>query len=181
MGVTMAMPLIVTVIAAIIGNILGYTVFKDLCADLYYGSYSLPTYVTLWNAEAFLKTTIIPMIIMLVVTYFILRKKLSLSPLKLIRRDLSGKNQKHAVTLNKKIRFLNRFRIRILIQNKSSYIILFAGLLFANMLLFFGMMLPPMLVHYQGLDDNLAASNGLHKDVFAWNNHICDCCGYGIS
>ncbi|WP_022779404.1 ABC transporter permease [Butyrivibrio sp. AE3009] len=147
----MAMPLIVTVIAAIIGNILGYTVFKDLCADLYYGSYSLPTYVTLWNAEAFLKTTIIPMIIMLVVTYFILRKKLSLSPLKLIRRDLSGKNQKHAVTLNKKIRFLNRFRIRILIQNKSSYIILFAGLLFANMLLFFGMMLPPMLVHYQGL------------------------------
>lgn len=147
----MAMPLVVTIIASIIGNILGYTVFKDVCAAMYYGSYSLPTYVTLWNAEAFIRTTIIPMVIMLVITYFILRKKLALSPLKLIKRDLSGKKQKTAVRLNKKIRFFDRFRIRILIQNKSSYIILFAGLLFANMLLFFGMMLPPLLVHYQGI------------------------------
>ncbi|SFC53435.1 ABC transporter permease [Butyrivibrio sp. YAB3001] len=145
----MAMPLIVTLIAAFIGNVMGYTFFKDLCVAMYYGSYSLPTYVTVWSAEAFLKTTIIPMVIMLVITYFILKKKLALSPLKLIKHDLSGKKQKSAIALNKRIRFFDRFRIRILIQNKSSYIILFAGLLFANMLLFFGMMLPPLLIHYQ--------------------------------
>ncbi len=147
----MAMPLVVTVIAAIIGNVLGYTYFKNLCVAMYYGSYSLPTYVTVWSAEAFIKTTIIPLILMLVITCCILRKKLSLSPLKLLRHDLSTKEQKSAVVLNKRIRFLDRFRIRILIQNKSSYIILFAGILFANMLLFFGMMLPPLLVHYQGI------------------------------
>ncbi len=147
----MAMPLIVTVIAAIIGNILGYTVFKEACVAMYYGSYSLPTYETIWSLEALWKTTLIPMFIMLVVTYFILRKKLTLSPLKLIRRDLTGKKQKPAVPLNKKIRFFDRFRIRILIQNKSSYLILFIGLLFSNMLLFFGMMLPPILTHYQGI------------------------------
>ncbi|WP_029318814.1 ABC transporter permease [Butyrivibrio sp. AE3004] len=147
----MAMPLIVTIIAAIIGNILGYTCFKEACVLMYYGSYSLPTYVTVWSVEAFLKTTVIPMIIMIVITYFILRKKLALGPLQLIKRDLSGKKQKSAVPLDKRIRFLDRFRIRILIQNKSSYLILFAGLLFANMLLFFGMMLPPILVHYQGI------------------------------
>ena len=147
----MAMPLIVTLVAAIVGNILGYAFFKNVCAAMYYGSYSLPTYVTLWNAEAFLKTTIVPTVIMMVVTYFILRKKLSLSPLKLIRRDLSAKKQKPAARLSKKIRFFDRFRIRILIQNKSSYLILFVGLLFANVLLFFGMMLPPLLIHYQGI------------------------------
>ena len=147
----MAMPLIVTLVAAIVGNILGYAFFKNVCAAMYYGSYSLPTYVTLWNAEAFLKTTIVPTVIMMVVTYFILRKKLSLSPLKLIRRDLSAKKQKPATRLSKKIRFFDRFRIRILIQNKSSYLILFVGLLFANVLLFFGMMLPPLLIHYQGI------------------------------
>ena len=147
----MAMPLIVTVIAAILGNILGYTYFKNVCVDLYYGSYSLPTYVTVWSAEAFIKTTVIPMLIMLVITYFVLRKKLQLSPLKLIKRDLSGKKPRSAISLSKRIRFFDRFRIRILIQNKSSYIILFMGLLFANMLLFFGMMLPPLLVHYQGI------------------------------
>ncbi|MBQ4463984.1 MAG: ABC transporter permease, partial [Eubacterium sp.] len=145
----MAMPLIVTLIAALTGNIMGYTFFKDLCVAMYYGSYSLPTYVTIWNAQAFVKTTLIPVLIMLVITFFILRKKLSLSPLKLIRRDLSGSRQKKAVPLNKRLRFFDRFRIRILIQNRSSYIILFIGLLFANMLLFFGMMLPPLLVHYQ--------------------------------
>ena len=56
-----------------IGNILGYTVFKDVCAAMYYGSYSLPTYVTVWNAEAFLLTTVVPVIIMLVVNYVVLQ------------------------------------------------------------------------------------------------------------
>ncbi|WP_026495790.1 ABC transporter permease [Butyrivibrio sp. WCD3002] len=147
----MAMPIIVTLIAAFIGNIMGYTFFKNVCVAMYYGSYSLPTYVTLWNADAFLKTTIIPIIIMIVITYGILRSKLALSPLKLIRRDLTGKRQKRAISLNKAIKFFDRFRIRILIQNKSSYITLFVGLFFANVLLFFGMMLPPLLTHFQGV------------------------------
>ena len=34
---------------------------------MYYGSYSLPTYETVWNAEAFLLTTVVPVLIMLVV------------------------------------------------------------------------------------------------------------------
>ena len=76
----MSMPLIVTVIAAVIGNILGYTCFKNVCVAMYYGSYSLPTYVTIWSAEAFWKTTAIPVVIMIFITYFVLRKKLSLSP-----------------------------------------------------------------------------------------------------
>ncbi|SFU78264.1 ABC transporter permease [Butyrivibrio sp. INlla21] len=147
----MAMPLIVTVIAAVLGNIMGYTFFKDVCVSMYYNSYSLPTYVTVWSAEAFLKTTLVPFAIMVIVTYLILRRKLRISPLKLIRRDLSGGRQKDAIRLNNKIRFFDRFRLRILIQNKSSYIILFMGLLFANMLLFFGMMLPPLIIHYQGI------------------------------
>ena len=52
-GHYMALPVIVTLIGAVIGNILGYTALKNVCAGMYYGSYSLPTYVTVWNAEAF--------------------------------------------------------------------------------------------------------------------------------
>lgn len=37
----MALPIIVTLIGAIVGNILGYTVMKNVCASMYYGSYSL--------------------------------------------------------------------------------------------------------------------------------------------
>lgn len=39
----MALPIIVTLIGAIVGNILGYTVMKNVCASMYYGSYSLYT------------------------------------------------------------------------------------------------------------------------------------------
>ena len=69
----MALPVIVTLIGAVIGNILGYTALKKVCAGMYYGSYSLPTYVTAWNADAFWMTTVVPVLIMLVVNYGILR------------------------------------------------------------------------------------------------------------
>ena len=51
------MPVIVTFLAAAVGNILGYTVFKDVVVGMYYNSYSLPAYVTIWNPDAFVKTT----------------------------------------------------------------------------------------------------------------------------
>ena len=89
----MAAPVFVTFIGAIIGNVIGYTVGKDYCAGLYYGSYSLPTYVTIWNAEAFLLTTVVPILIMLVVNSVLLWYKLKLSPLKFLRRDLSRRKQ----------------------------------------------------------------------------------------
>ena len=46
----MTMPVLVTLIAAIIGNILGYTVFKQVVINMYYNSYSLPTYETYWTS-----------------------------------------------------------------------------------------------------------------------------------
>ena len=97
----MTLPVLVTLAGALAGNVLGYTVFKDVCAGMYYGSYSLPTYVTVWNAEAFLMTTVIPIVIMVLVNYGILHHKMRLSPLKFLRRDLSGKKQKRAVSLTK--------------------------------------------------------------------------------
>ena len=44
----MTLPVIITLFGALIGNILGYTVMKNVCASMYYGSYSLP-----WNFSPF--------------------------------------------------------------------------------------------------------------------------------
>ena len=131
------------------GNILGYTVFKNVCAGMYYGSYSLPTYVTVWNGEAFLLTTVVPVIIMLVVNYGVLRHKLRLSPLKFLRRDLSGRKKKKAIYLSPVIKIFSRFRLRVIFQNMSNYLVLFIGIIFANLLLMFGLLLPSALSHYQ--------------------------------
>ena len=145
----MTLPVLVTFVGALIGNILGYTILKDVCADMYYGSYSLPTYVTVWNGEAFGLTTLVPVVIMLVVNYEVLRHKLKLSPLKFLRRDLSGRKQKRAIYLSPKMKIFSRFRLRVIFQNMSNYMVLFIGILFANLLLMFGLLLPSALSHYQ--------------------------------
>ena len=150
----MTLPVLVT----LIGNILGYTVFKGVCAGMYYGSYSLPTYVTIWNAEAFLLTTVVPVIIMILINYAVLRYRLQLSPLKFLRRDFSGKKQKRAMYLSPKIGIFSRFRLRVIFQNVSNYLVLFVGVIFANLLLFFGMLLPSALDHYQlEIQENMLA------------------------
>ena len=145
----MTLPVIVTLVGALIGNILGYTAFKDVCAGMYYGSYSLPTYVTIWNAEAFLMTTVVPVIIMFVVNYAVLHPKLKLSPLKFLRRDLSSGKQRRAVYLSPRMKIFHRFRLRVIFQNISNYLVLFVGIIFANLLLMFGLLLPSALDHYQ--------------------------------
>lgn len=152
------MPMLITLIAAIVGNILGYTVFKHKCADMYYGSYSLTTYKTLWNADAFIKTTIIPLIIIFVINFCILTTKLKLSPLKFIRRDLSRSKKKKAFRLNTKIGIMTRFRIRVIFQNIPNYITIMIGMFLANAILLFGMGLIPMMDHYQQeIIDNMIA------------------------
>lgn len=144
----LSLPVLITILSAVIGNILGYTVFKDICAGMYYGSYSLPTYQTRWNANAFLLTTVIPAILMFVINAVLISGRLRLSPLRFLRHDFAKKGKSHAVRLPN-FRFFSRFRLRILLQNKSSYFTLFLGIVFANILLLFGMMMKPLLSHYQ--------------------------------
>ena len=154
----MSLPVVITLIGALVGNILGYTLLKQVCAGMYYGSYSLPTYVTIWNAEAFWMTTVAPVVIMLIINYGILYYKLRLSPLKFIRRDLSSRKQKRAVYLSTKLGIFRRFRLRVIFQNISNYMVLFVGILFANLLLFFGLLLPSVLEHYQEeIQENMLA------------------------
>lgn len=143
-----SLPVFVTILASVFGNILGYTVFKGTCADMYYGSYSLPTYETRWNADAFVLTTVVPVLIMLGINLVLISRKLRLSPLKFLRHDLCTSKRKKAMRLPN-LKFFNRFRLRIILQNKSSYFTLFVGIFFANVLLLFGMMMVPLLDHYQ--------------------------------
>lgn len=152
----LTMPIFITLLAAGVGNVLGYTTIKDIAAEMYYASYSLPTYVTLWNADAFIKTTIIPVIIMFAINIITLVDKLNISPLKFIRRDLSKKKKKKAFRLNTKIPILKRFRLRVIFQNIPNYITIFVGVFFASVILLFGMAMKPLLDNYQDLiTDNM--------------------------
>ena len=144
-------PVTVTLISAIIGNVVGYTVMVKYMASMYYNSYSLPTYNTLWNAEAFIDTTVIPVILMFIINYFVLASKLRISPLKFLRRELSKRTRRKAVRLNTKIPFMHRFRLRVVFQNISNYITLLAGILFASVIVIFSLMFGPLIDDYSKL------------------------------
>ena len=147
-GHYLALPALITAAGAVVGNIIGYTGMKFFVADMYYHSYSLPTYKTLWNAKAFVSTTVIPIIIILVIDFLIIARSLSLTPLQFIRRDLSRSKRKRAVRLPD-WKFLSRFRTRVILQNIPAYFTLFFGIFFASVLLMFGMMFSPLLTHFK--------------------------------
>lgn len=152
----MTMPVLVTLAGAVAGNIIGYTVMKDVCVGMYYGSYSLPTYVTVWNEEAFLLTTVIPALLMAVINFCVLEHKLRLSPLQFLRRNIQTIRHGGALYLPPFFPFFTRFRIRVILQNMSNYLMMFVGILFANLLLFFGMIFPSILNYYEStISDHL--------------------------
>ncbi len=145
----MTMPVAVTLAAALVGNVFGYTYFRIVAEDMYYGSYCLPRYEVIWNANAFLQTTVIPVGLMILINYVLLASKLELSPLKFIRRDLSKGQKKKAIRLNSKIGIMKRFRLRIIFQNMPNYIMIFVGVFFANVMLLLGMAFPALLDKYE--------------------------------
>lgn len=144
----LSMPVIVTILSAVIGNILGYTVFKNVVVSMYYNSYSLPTYETVWNTDAFLKTTLIPVILMLVVNLCVIIKMMQHTPLQFLRHDLKKTKRKKAMRLPR-WKFLSRFRLRIIFQNIPNYVILFAGIFFIMVMLAMAVGMPSTLEYYQ--------------------------------
>lgn len=147
----LAIPMTVIIVSALIGNILGYTVFIDVAVGMYYANYSLPTFEVIWSADAFVRTTVVPVILMFVINFAILASKMQLSPLKLLRRDLKKGQKKKAFRLNTKIGIMHRFRLRIIFQNMPNYIMIFVGVLLANVILLLGAGFPELLSNNQRL------------------------------
>lgn len=161
----MSAPLLIVIIASIIGNILGYTVFKNTVASMYYNTYSLPTYKTIWTPEAFIKTTAVPIVLMLIINFFVITRTLKLSPLKFLRHDLKKNKGKKAVRLPK-WKFFQRFRMRVFLQNIPNYIMLFVGITFVMLLISMAVGMPETLSYYQ---------NSMSDMIFAEDQVILSC------
>lgn len=158
-GHYMVISFITTFAAAVIGNIIGYTLMNNVCASMYYGSYSFPVYEPDINAEAFIMTTIIPVMIVLAVHFIVLVKMISLPPLQFLRKELKKKKNGKSIPL-KFGTFTSRFRTRVIFRNYQAYIILFIGITFANLLLMFSLMWTPLLNHFRDtILDNVIAEN----------------------
>ena len=154
----LSMPVIVTLISALVGNVLGYTVFKDVVVSMYYNSYSLPTYETIWNPDAFFKTTLIPVVLMFMVNLIVIIKMMQHTPLQFLRHDLKKTKRKKAMRLPK-WSFLSRFRLRIMFQNVTNYLILFVGIWFIGIMLAMAVGMPETLDYYKSNVSDMMFTN----------------------
>lgn len=153
------MPMLVLLVAAVVGNVLGYTWLEQIFANQYLASYGLTTYEVLLNPQAFVLTTVIPLILLFIINFVMLTVKMRISPLQFIRRDLSKRKKKKAFRLNTKIPIMRRFQMRVIFQNFPNHVMIFFGVFFANFILMFGMILQPMMVHYQNtITDNVLSA-----------------------
>ena len=141
--------IIVIIAAAIVGNILGYTLLKNVVVAMYYNSYSLPTYETIWSPDAFVQTTVMPVILMLVINLAVITRTLRLPPLRFLRHDLKRTKRSKAIRLPG-WRFFARFRMRVFLQNIPNYIMMFVGIVFVMLLLSMAVGMPETLKYFQG-------------------------------
>lgn len=150
----LASPLLISFIASIVGNILGYTVYISVYRNMYYTSFDLPNYESYFNLEALILTTIIPFAIILVFNLLYIVSKLKFTPLEFLKKNLK-KNRKHFnISLLSK-NFLSQFRSRVFLANIGDFLVIIIGTFITSILLLFGLGAEPT---FDGYGDSLKSS-----------------------
>lgn len=142
-----AVPVVCSFISAVIGNILGYTVLKDGVIAIYGGSYTIPKIKMTYDAEAFVLTTIFPLIAVIVINAVTVWLRLKHDTMQFLSGDPSIRKKKRAIRLPG-FRFFTRFRIRVFNQNIPGYSVLFLGIFFVMVLMVFSVGMPYTLNQY---------------------------------
>jgi putative ABC transport system permease protein len=172
MGHYLALPMAVTFAAAIVGNIIGYTWMKTAIINVYCSNYSFGSYTTVWNAKAFVLTTLVPLAIIFAVNVLVIGHALRYEPLQFLRRELHRKKKNRKALKLPMKNFKTRFRMRIIIQNKGAYTVLFIGIFLASVLMLFGMSMGPMVDSFK--DDILDSQFANYQYVLKAQYYVED-------
>ena len=156
----LALPAAVGITAAVVGNVVGYTLMSEPMRNLYYGSYSLPPYYATWSWSVFAQTTVLPVATLVGITLLGLLRKMGHTPLEFLRHETSKGGVKRGFALPERLSFIARFRMRVFLRNLGNFATLFVGIGFASMLLLFSLAILPTMTHYaENLHNNVVAEH----------------------
>lgn len=142
----LVLPCLVGLAAAVCGNAVGYGVMVARMADLYYHSYSLPAFAAYFDPYSFVETTVVPFVLLVVVTLVGVRRKLSATPLAFLRHEVGSKSRRASLRLPERWSYVRRFRTRVFLRNAPHFAVLFLGIMLSSLLMLFGLAMLP-LVH----------------------------------
>ena len=156
----LALPAAVGIVAAVVGNVAGYTLMSEPMRNLYYGSYSLPPYYATWSWGVFVQTTVLPVATLVGITLLGLLRKMGHTPLEFLHHETSKGGVKRGFALPERLSFIARFRMRVFLRNLGNFATLFVGIGFASMLLLFSLAILPTMTHYaENLHNNVVAEH----------------------
>ena len=144
----MTLPTLVGLGGAALGNAIGYTLLVLPMKNLYYNSYGFPPYHTTFNVRIFVMTTVIPLVLLLVITLAGLLRRMRATPLQFLRREISRRSKQSGARLPERLPFVVRFRLRVFLRNLSHFATLFFGIMFGSLLLLFGLAMMPLMTHF---------------------------------
>ena len=144
----MTLPTLVGLAGAVAGNVVGYTLLVLPMQGLYYNSYSFPPYHTTFNFGVLVFTTIVPLLLLIAITFIGLVRKMKATPLQFLRREITHRSKRSGMVLPERLRFSVRFRLRVFIRNLSHFATLFFGIMFGSLLLLFGLAMMPLMNHF---------------------------------
>ena len=151
----MAAPLLITLISAVIGNLISYSYAYKKYADLYYQSFDLPSFRPIFSLRSLFITSIFPLIIYLIINFMVISKSMKFTPLDFLRGNLQKEKNKSKVKLEY-FSFLNKFKIRMALDNKLNIAALLFGVFLADALLIFGLSTKPIFKTYaQNMRDTM--------------------------
>lgn len=131
----MILPTIIVSIGAITGTCLGFIVEGSLAkttTDLY----ALPNIKRIYSPYLIFVGVIVPILIVTIINYFIISRKLNSTPLQLLRREKKG-SKLNSIKINH-FDFVTRFRLREFFREIRGNIVLFFGIFISTFLLVFG-------------------------------------------
>ena len=146
----MVLPAIIGALGSAIGLILGVNLLTDSMKSLYYHSYSIPPYYTIWDWKVVFITAVVPFLLLVSITLFGLARKMRFTPLQYLRHEAVTRKRRSSLPLPDGLRYPTRFRLRVLLRNLSHFVTLFFGILFASLLLLFGTCMLPVVQNYAG-------------------------------
>lgn len=143
----MAMPLFLAILASICGNFIAFTYFYKKYADVYYLSFELPKFELNTSYLTFAFTTILPIFIYLVINFFVVYFSLNHNPIDFLRKNLYKRNKISKLKL-KNFSFMQKAKLRLILNNKLNFLALLFGIFLANLLLVFSLCLEPSFENY---------------------------------
>lgn len=144
----MTLPVAVGIAGAVVGNVVGYTLLVLPMQGLYYNSYGFPPYETTWNARVFVINTVVPLFLLISISFIGLVRRMKATPLQFLRREIAHRSRRSSMPLPERLRFTTRFRLRVFVRNLSHFATLFFGIMFGSLLLLFGLAMMPLMEHF---------------------------------